>query len=134
MRSKLIALAVVSGLALVGCSTAESTPEPVPTVTVTAAPSASAAPSLSTDTVADEDAFLGQLSIIKEKEDQLAGALKEKADDSYLLKRGEKYCDLLSEKEIVEPIYSNGKDATDLQIETMILQSARTNLCPATSN
>lgn len=130
MRPKLIALLAVSAVALVGCASGETASKPIadPSQSVTVA----AEPSPSQDATASKDAFLTQLEVIKEKKSQLEGKLKKKASDEYMLERGDKYCELLEDNELVEPIYSNGKDATDLQIESMILQSARINLCPAT--
>lgn len=91
---------------------------------------ASVEASPSQDATENKDAFLVQLEVIKEKESQLEGKLKKKASDEYMLERGGKYCELLEDNDLVEPIYSDGKDATDMQIEGMILQSARINLCP----
>lgn len=132
MRPKLIALIAVSTVALVGCASGEAVSKTSvePSNTVTIAPE----PSPSQDATASKDAFLAQLEVIKEKESQLEGKLKKKASDEYMLERGDKYCELLEDNDLVEPIYSNGKDATDLQIEGMILQSARINLCPTSQD
>lgn len=128
MRPKLIALIAISAVALVGCASGEAASETnaEPSNTVTIAPD----PSPIQDATASKDAFLDQLEVIKEKENQLEGKLKKKASDKYMLERGDKYCELLEDNDLVEPIYSDGKDATDMQIEGMILQSARINLCP----
>lgn len=135
MRPKLVALLAVSAIALVGCSaTAEPLPEPSATISAPTNPPAATQPEETNTAGKQEEAFLTQLSDIKDKADQLEGNLKKKATDSYLIKRGEKYCDLLEETEAVEPLPSNSNDTTDYQIETMILQSARTNLCPEASN
>lgn len=81
-----------------------------------------------------EEAFLAQLSDIKDKEDELSSKLKKKASDSYLLDRGEAYCGMLETEETVNPVPSTSNDTTDYQIESMILQSARTHLCPETAS
>ena len=128
MRPKLIALIAVSAFALVGCSSGEAANEPSAEPSVTATVTAAASPIQ--DANASKDAFLAQLEVIKEKKSQLEGKLKKKASDEYMLERGDKYCELLEDNDLVEPIYSDGKDATDMQIEGMILQSARINLCP----
>lgn len=128
MRPKLIALIAVSAVALVGCASGETAS--APSVESSQAATVAAEPSPSQDANASKDAFLAQLEVIKEKKSQLEGKLKKKASDEYMLERGDKYCELLEDNDLVEPIYSDGKDATDMQIEGMILQSARINLCP----
>lgn len=136
MRPKFIAVLSLTALALVGCSAAETPAAPTPTqdVTITAETLAPPASAPASSDKADEEAFLAQLAYIRDAKGKLSGDLKKKASEAYQLKRGEKYCELLEDDPMTEPIYKNGKDATDLQIESNILMAAKVHLCPTAAN
>lgn len=139
MRPKFVALFAVSVLALAGCSSAA---EPAPEPTEPAAPEArqaidppvSAEPSPSQEANGDEEAFLAQLAFIRDAKENLSGDLKKKTSETYQLDRGKKYCELLEEDPMTEPLYKDGKDATDLQIESNILMAAKLHLCPSATS
>ena len=132
MRPKFVALVAVSALALVVCSSAaEPAPAPTATSTVAATSPASAADGpTKTDNAAAEAAFIEGLSTVTDKASQLPKNLRSKAEDSYLLKRGKEYCETIAQTGTAEP-EQTVNNADDLAIEAMILNSARTNLCPA---
>lgn len=130
MRPRIFALLAVSAVALVGCSAAESTPEPTATVTVTATPAASpdetaqAEPRLAVpnETLSPEQKYLNGA--------RMSDHALSKMTDKELLKLAEQSCERLAEGEKIPELVTTGSETKRLSANMAIRNAAGSQLCP----
>lgn len=130
MRPKLIALLAVPVFALVGCSAAESTPEPTATVTVTATPSASAEET----TQAEPTLVVPEESLSPEKK-YLNGARRQSEvlkdmSDSKLLELAHESCEQMQEGSRLPEVVGSNDDPEIQSANIVVYGMAGSQLCP----
>ncbi|MCS3494056.1 hypothetical protein M2368_003084 [Arthrobacter sp. JUb119] len=128
MRPKFIALLTVAGLALTGCSSAETpatSPEPI-----SVHPTATEQPTAAPASAGTEEAFIESVEAqIAGKEEALEAELPaEKMTEEYWVERGEVYCEQQAEGELDRPTFKN---ATEGQLEIVLMGASISTLCPA---
>ena len=127
MRTKSFTALALCALALVGCSAAETEPDPS---TATEQPATISQPSASaTPSVDPEVAFIEAVEAqIEGKEESLEAELPaKKMTEEYWLERGEVYCEQQAGDGLKAPKL---KSALENQFESVLMGAAITALCP----